>query len=157
MSTFKDNAGREWTVRIDVQSLADVRESMGVELGKGLADDCRVLMQIRSDKVVLVKLLYHLAQRPTPTGWDKFCEAMTGDALDRGLEAFEEAFLSFCPRRESEPLREVLQKARELFEAELAARTELAKSFVVGDLVKTSNGSPGDTAESSESVLARAG
>jgi hypothetical protein len=100
LKTFRDNAGRTWTVAVTVASIKRVRATAGVDL-YGLVDDgFRGLAELLADPIRLVDVLYVLcqaeAERQGVTD-EQFGEAMAGDAIDLATTAFLESFTEFFP------------------------------------------------------------
>ena len=98
MQTFRDNAGRTWTVSVDVAAIKRVRALAGFDLlsvldGKGI--DRLVL-----DPVLLCDVLCAAcrpeAERLGVTDED-FGRAMAGDAIEHATRALMEELVSFCP------------------------------------------------------------
>ena len=83
MQTFRDNAGRTWTVAIDVAAIKRVRSLIGYDLLAVL--DGTGTQALVSDPVLLVDVLYALcrpeADRLAVTDED-FGRSMAGDAIE---------------------------------------------------------------------------
>ena len=58
MKTFTDNAGRTWTVTINVDAIKRVRTLVQVNLLDVLDDGCKLLAELHDDPVLLVDVLY---------------------------------------------------------------------------------------------------
>ena len=109
--TFRDAAGREWLVSIDVAKVKAVRDRTGVHLGRLLDDNLAKYQEVMSDPVTLIDVLYVLcAEQAEKAGVtdEQFGRAMGGDTIEHAATAFEEAFTDFCPSR----LRNVLTALR---------------------------------------------
>ena len=128
MKVFKDNAGREWTVEINVAALKRVKSLSGVDL-LGVLDGTLVERLIR-DPVLLCDVVYAVckpqADERSVTDED-FGRAMAGDAIEQATEALLEELVGFCPSprdranlgRVLKATREVMDKARDIVEAKL--------------------------------------
>ncbi|MCL4743261.1 MAG: hypothetical protein KJZ54_13785 [Phycisphaerales bacterium] len=128
MKVFKDNAGREWTVEINVAALKRVKSLTGVEL-LGVLDGTLIERFIR-DPVLLCDAVYAickpLADERNVTDED-FGRSMAGDVIERATEALLEELVSFCPSprdranlgRVLKATRDVMDKARDIVEAKL--------------------------------------
>ena len=128
MKVFKDNAGREWTVEINVAALKRVKSLTGVDL-LGVLDGTLIERLIR-DPVLLCDAVYAIckpqADERSVTDED-FGRAMAGDAIEHATEALLEELVSFCPSprdranlgRILKATREVMDKARDIVEARL--------------------------------------
>jgi hypothetical protein len=82
MRTFKDNAGRTWTVSVDCDALKRVRTLLNVNLIS--TEFVKVLEQLLSDPVLLCDVLYVVckpeAEKQSVSDVD-FGRAMAGDAI----------------------------------------------------------------------------
>ena len=98
MKTFKDNAGRTWTVSVDVDAIRRVRTALKVNLTS--TDFGAVLEQILSDPVLLCDVLYVIckpeADRQKVSDED-FGRAMAGDAIEHATGALLEELANFTP------------------------------------------------------------
>jgi hypothetical protein len=130
MRTFKDNAGREWTVEINVAALKRVRSLVGVDLMQVIEGE--LIEKLIRDPVLLCDVVYAVckpqADLRTPTvGDEEFGKAMAGDAIDAATTAVLEELVSFCPSptdranlgRVLKGARDVMEKARALVTAKL--------------------------------------
>jgi len=114
MASFTDNAGRTWTVRIDVGAVKAVRDALDVDLMDVV--EGKLLEQLATDPVLLVDVLYVLcreqAEAQSVTDAD-FGRAIAGDVIDTAVDAFLEALVGFFPSRR----RQLLAKARDKYRA----------------------------------------
>ena len=132
MASFDDNAGRSWTLRIDVSAIRRVREALDVDL-LDLAGG-PLLERVAGDPVLLVDILYVLARGQADqqnVDAEAFGAAMVGDAIDRATGALLEALADFFPSRKAALMRKVTEKGQVLAER-LLARAE--KRVADGDL-----------------------
>ena len=132
MASFDDNAGRSWTLRIDVSAIRRVREALDVDL-LDLAGG-PLLERVAGDPVLLVDILYVLCSAQADeqsVDAEAFGAAMAGDAIDRATGALLEALADFFPSRKAALLRQVIDKGQTLAER-LLARAE--KRLADGDL-----------------------
>lgn len=137
MATFRDRAGREWVVTIDVLQLERVRESTGFEIGKLLAEEMRRYVELSTDPELLCRVLFALCAdqaRGLRVTREDFFRALAGDELFDAWVAFQGAYLDFCPNHVRKPLAEVV-----------AAATRGATA--------TTNGPAGNSPDSSGSTL----
>lgn len=144
MKTFKDNAGRVWTVAVNVSSIKRVRDLAGVDLLTIV--DGSLIQKLYQDPVVLCDALFALckpeADKLNITD-EMFGEAMAGDPIDHATTAMLEELVSFSPSpRDRAILGQVLEKTKALMDR---AR----------DMVETKLGS-GDLERALEQVLTNA-
>ena len=76
MKTFKDNAGRTWTVSVDVDAIRRVRTALKVNLTS--TDFGAVLEQILSDPVLLCDVPSSASQADQQVSDEDFGRAMAG-------------------------------------------------------------------------------
>lgn len=150
MKTFKDNAGRTWSVSVDVDAIRRVRTALKVNLTS--TDFASVLEQLLSDPVLLCDVLYVIckpeADRQKISDED-FGRSMAGDAIEHATAAFLEELANFTPNpRDRARVQRVIRAMWELAEktrdvADRNLDTEIAKVMTSG---LTSGGLPGSSA-----------
>jgi len=134
MRQFKDNAGRTWTVEINVATLKRVRGLTGVDLMQVI--EGTLIEKLIRDPVLLCDVVYAVckpeADAATPRVSDEeFGKAMAGDAIEAATSALLDELISFCPSpRDRANLGRVLQatnrvmdKARDLTEKRIQTLT----------------------------------
>jgi hypothetical protein len=98
MATFKDNAGREWPLKVTVDGIERVRE-----IDVDLADVSAVTLQrLLDDDVLLVRSLWLLIEVEADKLGVKpkqFGESMCGQPLEDAFDALREAIDLFFPPR----------------------------------------------------------
>ena len=99
MKVFKDNAGRTWTISVNVAAIKRVSSLVGVNLLDAAGG--KLIQSLISDPVKLVDVLYALCQpeavRLGVTD-EQFGEAMAGDAIDLATTAMLEDLADFFPQ-----------------------------------------------------------
>jgi len=151
MRTFKDNAGRAWSVQINVDALKRVRSLLDVDLLEVL--EGKLIDRLSGDPVFLCDVLYAVVKPEADAqkvSDEDFGRAMGGDALDGATAALLEELVDFFPS----PRRKVLRKAMDklgVFQAkalavaeERLASPELDRRFeaALAELGSSSGGSP---------------
>lgn len=102
MQTFKDNAGRSWTLALTIGSVKRVRALLDVNLMNLEAGDPPLLTRLGTDVMLLVDVIFALlkpqadAQEITDEQW---AEAMGGDAILAAQKAFYDELSDFTRRR----------------------------------------------------------
>ena len=160
MRTFKDNAGRQWSVEINVASLKRVRGLTGTDLMQVI--EGTLIEKLIRDPVLLCDVVYAIckpeADARTPTVSDEeFGKAMAGDAIEAATTAVLEELVSFCPSpRDRANLERVLQATTKVMER---ARDLVEKKLDSGELdrladrlLATAGDSSGSALESSAST-----
>ena len=158
MKIFTDNAGRTWTVAINVDAIKRVRDLLEVDLLEVL--DGKLIEKLYRDPVLLCDVVYAVckpeADARNVTDED-FGRAMAGDAIEHATKALLEELVLFSPsprdranlQRVLETTWRVMDKARDLVEARLA--TVDAEQIVAQALV-TSGTSSGSAPASPASI-----
>ena len=131
MATFRDNAGREWSLAINIPVMKRVREKTGKHLGNVLKDDCALLMEIVEDVILFADVLRAMLWdqlRKQAVSDDEFDDALIGDASEDAVKAFWDAIVDFSPSRTRETLRSLASKSEQVRELAVSrAGPRLAK------------------------------
>ena len=149
MASFKDKHGREWTIVIDPWGIKQVLARTGFHLGKLFENKMAKYMELGSDPVLLVDVIFVLcseqAEKAKVTD-EQFGRSLDGDTFEAMVAAFEEAVSDFCPSH----LRRIMKATR----AKVAAGMEKTETEAMILLEKLDVFSPSATnsAESSESI-----
>jgi hypothetical protein len=129
MKTFADNAGRTWTVAINVDAIKRVRDLLEVDLLEIL--DGKLIEKLYRDPVLLCDVVY-AACKPEADARnvtdEDFGRAMAGDVIEHATKALLEELVGFSPsprdranlQRVLETTWNVMDKARDAIEAKLA-------------------------------------
>ena len=122
MKTFVDNAGRTWTVAINVDAIKRVRALADVNLLEVI--EGKLLERLIGDPVLLCDVIYSVckpeADAKTITDVD-FGRAMAGDAIDGATTALLEELVDFFPQGRRRVLAKALAKLRKFETAALNA------------------------------------
>ena len=100
MHSFPDNAGRTWTVAINVAAVKRVRGLVNIDLYKLVDDGFRPLGELVADPVQLADVLYCLCKDEADAKQisdEDFGRALYGDAITLAAEAFVEELFDFFP------------------------------------------------------------
>jgi hypothetical protein len=152
--TFRDNAGRVWSVEINYASIKACRGLLGVDLLGLLDDDFAGLARLTADLIGLIDVLFVLcrdeAARLGVTDED-FGRALRGDALEHAADAFLADLADFFPNpRVRAGLRGVLAKGRRVRDLVLDHAEGLLAAVdpdsEARKLIASSGGSPGSSA-----------
>ena len=160
MKVFKDAAGREWTVEINVQAIKRVRGLIDVDLMDAVGGD--LIERLLGDPVLLCDVVYCLCKPEADERGisdEEFGRAMAGDAIESATGALLEELVDFFPPKKRALLRKAMDKLerfqdaaielahKKLDDPELEARleTELDRLAVHGS-------SCGDLPESLDSI-----
>ncbi len=115
MKTFKDNAGRTWTLALSVDTVKRVRSLANVNLLEAI--EGKLLERLGSDPILLCDVLY-AAVKPEADAQsvsdEEFGRALGGDAIDVATTALMEELVDFFPKRRRSVLSKALNKLTEL-------------------------------------------
>ncbi len=122
MKTFTDNAGRVWTVQVNVDAIKRVRDLAQVNLLEVV--EGKLLERLISDPILLCDVIYSLC-KPEADAKSisdvEFGRAMAGDAIDGATTALLEELVDFFPQAKRRVLAKALAKLRKLETVALAA------------------------------------
>jgi hypothetical protein len=115
MHTFKDNAGREWTLALNVTAVRRIRDLAKVDLLD--FSEGRIFARLADDPVLLADALY-AALKPDADAKgvsdEEFGRALAGDAIEAATGALLEELADFFPSRRRALLAKGLAKVRRL-------------------------------------------
>lgn len=150
MKTFTDNAGRTWTIAINVGAIKRVRGLLNVDLLEVV--EGKLIERLIRDPILLCDVVYAVC-KPEADSQDvsdeEFGRAMAGDAIEHATKALLEELVGFSPSpRDRANLQRVLattfkamDRARDVIEARIDSG-ELDK--VVEQALATAANSSGD-------------
>ncbi len=158
MKTFTDNAGRTWTVAINVDAVKRVRALLDVDLLEIV--DGKLIERLIRDPVLLCDVVYVLCKPEADAQGvsdEQFGQAMAGDAIEHATRAVLEELVGFSPSpRDRATLGRVLKttyavmdKARDMIDARLDSG-ELDR--VIEQALQTAGSSSGPAPASSAST-----
>ncbi len=159
MRTFKDNAGRTWTVSVDVAAVKRARSLAGVDM----LDLTGTMSRIEKDPVVVCDTLWAIVKpQADHAGIDEesFFSSLAGDCIEAAARALLAELVDFSPNhRERAALRVVLDrtwaatdKRLDLMEASLPRLVEQLEREIGTAGPTNSGGSSSGWPESSESI-----
>ena len=122
MKTFNDNAGRTWTVTINVDAIKRVKSLLSVNLLEAV--EGKLLERLVSDPVLLCDVIYAVCKCEADAKGisdEDFGRSMAGDAIDLATTALLEELCDFFPQGRRRLLRKALEKLRKLESMALTA------------------------------------
>jgi hypothetical protein len=133
MRTFTDNAGRIWTITVNVAALKRVRGMLNVDIYKLVDDGFKGLGELLGDVIQLVDVLYCLCKDEADArkvSDEDFGRAMFGDAIHQATEAFVEELIDFFPEaRVRSSLRKIVAESRKVRDRLLGRAEQVLESF----------------------------
>jgi hypothetical protein len=159
MKTFVDNAGRTWTVAINVNAIKRVRALLDINLLEVI--EGQLIDKLIRDPVLLCDVVYAVCKPEADAhaiGDEEFGRSMAGDAIEQATKALLEDLVLFSPSpRDRANMQCVLQttwrmmdKARDLIEAKLDSG---AMEREVEQMLQKSSDLSGNSQASSEPIL----
>ena len=156
MKTFTDNAGRTWTVTINVDAVKRVRTLANVNLLDVLDDGCKLLAELHDDPVLLVDVLYCICKPEADAQHvsdEEFGRAMSGDAILQASTALLEELSDFFPNaRQRAAMKELLKKTETVVERLLDHAETTIADLDPESVAQTAIASFGNLPESSAST-----
>ena len=156
MKTFQDNAGRTWTVAVNVDAIRRVRSLLNVNLLDVLDDGCKLLAQLHDDPVLLVDVLYCLCKPEADAQQisdEQFGKSMSGDALLHAASALLESLSDFFPQaRQRAAMKELVTKTGQVVDRLLDHAETTLKEFDPESVAQSAIASFGNSPDSSAST-----
>jgi len=160
VKTFSDNAGRTWTVTINVDAIKRVRGLLDLDLLSIL--DGKLIERLYRDPVLLCDVVYAVCKPEADAKGvsdEEFGRAMAGDAIEHATKTLLEELVGFSPsprdranlQRILETTWRVMDKARDLVEARLAT---VDTEQIIAQVLATSGALSGAVPESRASTPA---
>ncbi|MGE4157611.1 MAG: hypothetical protein AB7F75_00775 [Planctomycetota bacterium] len=115
MKTFKDNAGRTWTVTVNVDAIKRVRSLLDVNLLDAV--DGKLLERLVTDPVLLCDVIYCVCKPEADAkniADEDFGRSMAGDAIEHATTALLEELVDFFPLGKRRVLLKALGKLKTL-------------------------------------------
>lgn len=113
MKTFKDNAGRSWTIAVNVDVVKRVRSLVGINLLEAIDGD--LIEKLATDPILLCDCVYAICKPEADQAQindEDFGRAMAGDAIESATAALLEDLIDFFPQAKRRVLTKALQKMR---------------------------------------------
>jgi len=134
LKSFTDNAGRVWTLAVNVAAIKRVRALCNVDLNSIIELDAKnqpsakLLERLSTDPVLLVDVLYAVCKpecdsRNVTDG--EFGAAMAGNAIDHATSALLDEIIDFFPEAKRKVFRKILDASRRFEARSKQALTEL--------------------------------
>lgn len=147
-TTFRDADGRDWTLRLTVGLLEEVKEGTGVDLTRVVTSPDGLGDVLFADPRTIVKVLWVIvAAQADKAGVtpESFGYSFDGEAVERATEALVGSVLDFFPRsRPARAMRErlpsILTRADDLM---IEAMGPSTSSPTAGDSPARSGSTPG--------------
>lgn len=115
MRTFNDNAGRTWTLAINVDSIRRVRAQVDVDLLQAV--EGKLIERLAGDPILLCDVIYVLCKPEADQRGisdEDFGRAIAGDAIDHATTSLLEELVDFFPQSRRGLLSKALAKFRHL-------------------------------------------
>jgi hypothetical protein len=136
MTNFKDNAGRDWQLAVNVDSIKRVRGLADVDLLQAV--EGTLLNTLSEDPVKLVDVLFALVKPAADKlgiSDEAFGAAMAGDAIEHATTAFMSELINFFPTAKRTAIRAAREKYCEVLTKTYAATTAKVRELDVDALL----------------------
>lgn len=124
--TFKDADGRPWMLRFTLGNAREIQDTIGVDFNDIQSG---ALIAVANDLSKLASLLWILCESQADrAGVDEiaFARSLDGDAIDRAVEALQDAIVNFTRGPQRDAIRDVFDAVRKAEAAQIeAARAHL--------------------------------
>lgn len=127
MPSFKDNAGREWLVTLNVAQAKRLREKLAIDLNDALGGD--LCERLADDAELLCNALFVLVEKQAlekQVTDEQFGEGLAGDAIGAATDCLLEAIVSFFPPQR----RALLARARSKINEQRTAAIQRAEKLL---------------------------
>lgn len=141
MQTFKDNDGRSWSLRVDVNANRRVKELCHVDLFAVL--DGELVNRLLADPELLVNVIYALCKPEADAAQitdEQFGGRMVGDAIDGATTALFAALTDFFPQRRRQVIKMALAKVDAIQTAAVAQATAKLDAMNPDEIVRQALG-----------------
>ncbi len=115
MRTFNDNAGRTWTLAINVDAVRRVRSIVNVDLLEAV--EGKLIEKLVGDPILLCDMIYVICKPEADqrsVSDEDFGRSMAGDAIDHATTSLLEELVDFFPKSRRALLTKALGKFRQL-------------------------------------------
>ena len=154
MRVFKDNAGRSWSVCINVDAIKRVRKLLDVNLLEIASG--QLIEQLANDPVLLCNVLYVVVKPEADAqkiSDEDFGRAMAGDAIEHATTAFLEELVDFFPSGRRRVLAKALGKLQTLQSRLLTLAEEQLDSPEIDAQIETALKNSGNLSGNSPATL----
>jgi hypothetical protein len=157
MRTFNDNAGRTWTLAVNVDAIKRVEGLIkGVNLANLTHGEPPLLTRLETDIVLLCDVIFALVKPQADqlgVSDEEFGKAMGGDAIMAAHDAFWEELNGFFRQLRRTDTARAIEKQATLVKATVAAIEQRVETLDVEDVIAKALGScVGNSPESPASI-----
>lgn len=156
MHSFKDTAGRQWHLSLDVAAKIAIRERTGVDLFKLRAKAFAALADFLDDDEQFLAAVWVLIEDQAgkhAVSRDQFNRALTGKEIELANDAFAEELADFFSGPRGEALRKMIRAGDLLNQQADAELAELTPERIVATILSPA-GAPQTSSATSGSVPA---
>lgn len=118
MASFKDRKGNIWDVELVYTTLKRLKDRLGLDVGKLVADELKPLVELYNDPCRMVEVLYVMCEdqiRQRNMSDEDFGRLFDGDTIAAGVEAWESSLITFF-QKSNPMLKKVFDKAKQVTE-----------------------------------------
>lgn len=138
MRTFKDNADRDWTLAVNVQSLKRVKDLLAVDLTRLNEGDPPLITRLSTDVILICDVIFALVKPEADAKQvtdEEFGRGMGGDALSSAYRAFTEELSDFFQKLGRSDLAQVVTTQNRMVEAAVSATRQKIEAIDLKALI----------------------
>jgi len=137
MEIFKDAEGREWTIKITISTVKELRATCDIDIMEHSGESIRGL---GTDPCLLADVLYVCCKKEAEEKGisdTQFGEGLRGDVIDSATEAFLNELVNFFPSSKSQLMKKTLEKSKNLQAQAYKKAEEQIESLSLEELMKS--------------------
>jgi hypothetical protein len=124
MKTFKDNAGHDWNLSLNIGTAMLVKDRLGIDLLQPEAGDPPLLTRLGTDEILLAQVISALLESQFETqkvDEKQIYQFFDGPTFARAHEAFYEELIDFFQNRGRQDRAKAVQKQKKMILAGVQA------------------------------------
>ena len=124
MKTFKDNAGHDWNISLNIGTAMQVKDRLGIDLLQPESGDPPLLTRLGTDEILLAQVISTLLESQFETqkvDREQIYQFFDGPTFARAHEAFYEELIDFFQNRGRQDRAKAVQKQKKMILAGVQA------------------------------------
>src|SRR6185436_3131861 len=138
MPSFKDLAGREWLITVNVFTLKHLKDALGVDLMRLADGEPPLAVRLATEPVLVCEILYAILKPQMDAAGlteEQFCQQMGGDQTARAYETFCEGLNDFFQSLGRKELAQVIRQGNRAVKATTEAVDQRIQAFDLDALI----------------------
>lgn len=135
MKKFKDAAGREWAVVLNLAAAKKLKDELEIDL----LDGGESMQRLAADPYTMANVLWLLCEKQAIAQNitdEQFGEALAGDPIDEATTALLEAIIDFFPQGRRKAMKPMLTKMMQIQDQAFALATRKMESQEMETLIQ---------------------